>query len=220
MSAESALDARGSARISTLELFGLLCAATLAMAFYTNEVVLTRDAYHSMLGGQLDASRIDVLYQLTRKMQVLGYVLAPLFLALQLWFLAFVVQLCALLFGNEVALGAMFRLSVVARFAILADTAARSFWLGTMPASSVTKEMLSVVPWSFAGLFMRPEDALSPSYAFAAAINPAELAWCLIMVVGLARGAKMTMARSAAVVGGIWLAAQLMSYVLRSFLTP
>ena len=100
--------------------------------------------------------------QLTRKMQVLGYVLAPLFLALQLWFLAFVVQLCALLFGNEVALGAMFRLSVVARFAILADTAARSFWLGTMPASSVTKEMLSVVPWSFAGLFMRPEEYAQP----------------------------------------------------------
>jgi len=202
----------------TAEIYWMLCAAVVALAYYNTEVVMTRAVFHSILGAQLDTQRIDVQYELTRKWAVLGYVLVPPMLAAEAGFLAFITQLFVLLVGAEAPLGKLFRVAMLAKIPLLAGAAARSVWLGSLPAAAITRATLNVVPWSLGNMLFDPSQALSPGYAFASAINPVELAWGVIMTAGVARIGGMSRRRSAAIVLAVWLGGQLTSFVVRSFL--
>jgi hypothetical protein len=202
------------------ELFLLLCAAMIAVAFYSNEVVMTREVFHSVLGGQLDSARIDVQYDLMRRWSILGYVLAPLLLALEMGTLALTTQLCVLLAGADVSLAKLFRLALLAHFPLVAESAVRTFWLGSLPASAVTMGTLNMVPWSLANAVLEPSSAHTAGYAFASAVNPGEAAWGVIMAEGIVRSSGLSRPRSGLIVLGMWIAGELAMFIIRSFLTP
>lgn len=201
----------------TRELFAMACVLIAALAYYNNEVVLTREVFYSLLSGQLDASRIDVQYDLTRKWAVVGYVFAPVLLALQVGLVAFVSQLVLLLLGADVSLKALFRLALIARLPIIVASGARLVWLSSLPSSSITKETLNVIPWSLASLVYGQANAGAPAYALLTSANPAELAWVLLMGHGLTRLASMRLGRALSISFGIWVASEASLFAFRSF---
>jgi hypothetical protein len=180
---------------------------------------MTRDVFHSVLGAQLDASRVDAQYDLVRRWSVVGYVIAPLFLALQVGFVALVAQLGLLLIGADTAFGALFRLVIYARIPLLLASGSRSLWLAQLPAASITKASLSVVRGSLAWLTLDQSQAETPLYVLLNSFNVAELAWCVIVTFGLMRVARLAPARAVVFTGAIWLAMELFMFAARLVIT-
>ena len=99
---------------------GVLTLATVAVAWATNEFVLTADTYRSLLATRLDAARIDETIAAAHRFAKLSYALAPVSLFLRLGIVTLVLQLFLLLMAVEVPLREIFRTVVVAYPATIA----------------------------------------------------------------------------------------------------
>lgn len=203
----------------TVEIFAFLALATIALAWYNSEAVMTREVFHSVLGGQLEAARVDAQYDLVRRWSAVGYTVTPVLLGVQVAFVALLMQLGLLLTGADTSFIALFRLVICARIPLLLAAGGRSLWLAQLPATSITKASLFAVPGSLAWVTLAQSQAETPLYALLNSFNVAELAWCVIVTLGLVRVARLAPRRATLFTGAVWIAMELFSFAGRVVIT-
>lgn len=193
----------------TLSLFVVLALLTLELAYFNSEAVMTRDAFRVLLGDRLDVSRIDAQYALVRRWNIVGYVLSPIFLAVQLGVASLLCQLGLLLIDREVRLSALFRLGILAHGPLLLASAIRSLWLSRLPTEALTAATFRLVPGSVASVVLDPSEAQSSLYVFLSAMNAGELAWCAVTAHGLMKLARLSLGEAVAFTAALWLVMEL-----------
>lgn len=88
-----------------------------------------------------------------------------------------------------------------------------------MPAVSIAKASLYAVPGSVAWMTLGESRAETPLYALMSSLNGAELAWCVIVALGLVRIARIAPGRAALFTAAVWLAMELVAFAGRVVIT-
>ena len=200
------------------QLLGLVIALNLIVLWFSNEYVLTRETYQRLLSDRLEASRVDEYFDFARRLRIWGYVLTPPVVVVRVGFMALALQLALLLLLIEVPIGRLFRLALWAFLALLAGTAVRDAFLATLDPADLSLARLSLAPASLASVTMDLEDFRAPLYGLLSFVNPFELAWCAIMVAGIADGKKVKLVTAAGVVVIVWMTVTVLAWGLQSVL--
>jgi hypothetical protein len=190
-------------RRTGLGLFAVLALLTLTTAWFINERVFTREVVHQLLDSRLDASRVDAQFDLLRQVELWGYLTSPLLLLLRLTLVALTVQLFLLL-SEDVPFRAVFRATAYAQLAICAAGVARAIYLFVLPSAEISRGTLSVIPGSLASVLMYPEDFQRPLYGVLSLMNLFELAWCVVLFVGLRQVARVAPRVAFVATAGVW----------------
>jgi len=206
-----------SARYNTLWLLVGVAALSVAIGWFTNEHVITRDVYHRVLDARLDASRVDAQFDFVQQVAVWGYLATPIVLMLRLVVVAMTVQLFLLL-GADVPFRVVFRAACWASLAMCAATAARTAYLFLLPADAITPASLQVVPSSLASLVMYPQDYKQPLYSLLNLVNVFEIAWCVILYQALRNGSRVTARSAALATAGTWALLSTLQWAFTAYL--
>lgn len=132
--------------LKTWQLFVLVTAASLLLSWVMNEFVMTREVYHTVMGEQLDARRIDEYLDLSRRYAIWGYLATPLVLLVRIGFVALLLQTTLLVTLAEVRFMDLFRAGTTAFSAMLYGTAIHTGWLLWLGEAEITKTTLSIRP--------------------------------------------------------------------------
>jgi hypothetical protein len=202
-----------------LRLFAIVALVTVAVAWFTNEYVLTRAVYHRMLDAKLEASRVDAQFDFMQQVSMWGYLVAPVFLLLRLAIVAMTAQLFLLL-AEDVPFRVVFRAACWASLAVCAASAARAGYLYLLPTDAITAASMQVVPSSLASLVMYPEDYRSPVYALLNLANVFEAAWCVILYHALRSGGGGRVGARPALVAtaGTWTLLSMLQWAFSAYL--
>lgn len=176
--------------LRTWHLFVALALAAVLLAWLNNELVMTREVYHTLLGKQLDRDRIDAHFDLMQQMSTWGYLAIPVVLWLRIALVALTVQMVALLGMVEIPFRTLFRAACFALIGLLYGIALRLIWLARQGPEAITERTLSMAPGSVAALVLDPEAAGSLTYILLSMLNVGELVWAGILVVCIVRTGK------------------------------
>ncbi|MEP6619151.1 MAG: hypothetical protein ABJE47_07550 [bacterium] len=194
-----------SFRFQTWHIFTLVTCATVGLAWFTNEHIVTREVYHRLLDGRLEAARIDRNFDVFRQTATWGYYATPLLLALRIAFVTLVLQLFLYLFGaNEIAFSALFRTTTLGYVAFLWEASMRALYLASIDIARVDMASFSLVPNSLASLFRGSLDAKSPLYSFLSLLNVYEAAWIGAVIFMLADMCRVRRRLAILVVMATW----------------
>ena len=184
-------------------LFAALALLTVGTAWFLNEFILTREVYHRVLGGRLDAGRVDEQFDFIHQIQRFGYAAAPFFLLLKLTLVALTVQLFLLL-TEEVSFGRVFLATAWAQLAVCAAGITRVVYLVLLPSSEISTATMAVIPGSVASVAMYAEEYQRPLYALLSLTSLSELAWCVILFLGLRQIAHVGRRPALVATVGVW----------------
>ncbi len=208
---------RGSA--GTVCAFGILAVANLGVAVYLNTEVLTDEVYRGLLAGQGSGSQIETLLAVTRRWELLGYVIGPLALAGRIGIMALLVQLGLILLGLRLPFGKVFFAGIVAQFALFMGTLGQLFWLVSLPEAARTAEQLETIPGALSGLFY-VGNALGPELALLLRrVTLFDLGWIVLFTLALEEPGKVSGAEAAAAVTGVWILATVSQWGVWLYLT-
>ena len=199
-----------------LLLFVLATAVSFAVAWFTNEMVMTREIYHRLFDAKLEVSRVDAQFDLMRQMASVGYTALPLVVLVRTVTVAMTTQLFLLLFA-DVPFRVVFRASCLAFLATCAAAAARSGYLYLLPLDAVTPASLQVLPSSLASLVMYPEDYRSPLYGALNLVSVFEIAWCVILYQAL-RAHRVEPRAALTATAGTWTLLAVLQWAVSAYL--
>jgi len=77
----------------TWQLYLLITVITILISFAFQKFIMTRDVYYTLYGKQMEDYRIDKYFNMTKRIQLWGYLATPLFIWLRIAFVAFLIQL-------------------------------------------------------------------------------------------------------------------------------
>ncbi|HET6763646.1 MAG TPA: hypothetical protein VFH27_08235 [Longimicrobiaceae bacterium] len=207
------------APLRTWHLFAAVSLVSMALAWANNHWVMTREVYHRVLGGQLDASRIDAQFDLMRQMSTWGYVAVPLIIALRIGLVAMTSQMVALLGGVEIPLRQTFRAAAWGFVAVLYGSGVRVMWLARQTADGLDAHTLSVTPGSLAAVLLPAEQSASLLYVMLSLVSVWELGWAVALGVSLARTGRIGRGGAAAVTLATWALLTLLQAGISAYLT-
>lgn len=210
---------RGRDDIQTWHLLLGSVALTLFVNWYTNEFMLTREMYQTMLGAQLDESRIDTIFESFRRGQWIGYWGTPLFVLLRIAFVALLMQLPAMMMMWDIQTSRIFRAVTVGYFALLGGTLLRAVIVANRPAGADPGYTLVQVPGSLASVLMNEAAYRTPLFTFLNLVNPFELTWVVIVAELICREFEGPRGRVYALVGSTWLALTSLQWAITWYLT-
>ena len=205
-------------RVPTRHLFLIVVLASLAVAWATNEFVMTRGVYHNLLRSQLDALRIDQNFDLTRRYAVWGYVLMPLVLWARIALVALFVQMIGLVALIEIPFRELFRAATWAFYGVIYGNVIGVLWLVRVGEANIDAAAMNVTPGSLAHFFMPAQESPSLLYGLASQLNPWELIWALILFIALRATRRIGTAGAAILVGVVWTMFALFQIGLATFL--
>jgi len=143
-----------SRRLPNWHIFAALSGATIAVAFFTNRVILTDDVYRAFLPEATgDVVEVETLLRTARRLELLGYLAAPLLLLGRITLHALLVQLVMLLQGVQAPLSRVFRSAMFAWTAVWMGTALQAGWLASLPGGAVTPALAGQMPGTLTTLF-------------------------------------------------------------------
>lgn len=205
--------------LRTWHLFAAVSLVAVLLAWLNNEVVMTRDVYHTVLGSQMDADRIDAQFDLMRRMSLWGYAAVPLVIWLRVALVALTVQMVGLLFMTEIPFRQVFRAASWAFVGILYGTALRVGWLARLGPEGITEATLTTVPDSLASLLLEPEQVGSLAHVFMSMLNLGELVWAGVLVLCLTRTKRVGTMAAVGLVVGTWMLLALLQGGISAYLT-
>jgi hypothetical protein len=158
-----------------------------------------------LLSEQLEASRIDEYFDITRKLSLWGYLLQPLLFWLQIAFFALLIQTPLMLLFIEISFRQVFRIVLIASLAVIALSVVQLLKLSFYAPSEITETVLNVVPFSLA-YFIEPADYPKTALFVLNKFSLFELAWCVLLYRGLAATEKLKKDTAMFLVAGLWIA--------------
>lgn len=204
-------------RLRTWHIFLAVAAGQVIVTWFLNEQVLTREVYHNLLNSQVDATRVDEYFDLTRRFNLWGYFLTPLLLLARIGFVALLVQLVLLLGVIEVPFKHVFRASLIAFTAVLYLSAIRAGWLALQDPADITQRLLSLTPLALSN-FMDGSAYATPLHGLANMVSLFDLAWCVLFAEALWHSAPIRKGVALATVAGVWLVSTLFKWGLLTYL--
>lgn len=202
----------------TWHLFAALTVASMLVAWVNTEWVMTREVYHTLLGAQLDAERIDRHFDFIRQTQKWGYLGVPLIVAIRAGLVALLVQTLALLFMVEVPFRKLFRAALIAFPATLLAAAVKAVWLLRLGPGEITEQSLEVVPGSLAA-FLPGLETGTPVYYALSMLSFWEAIWVGLLAYGLRATGKMKTGAAAGVALTVWLVTAFFMWGLSVYLS-
>lgn len=187
----------------TWVLFVVAVGISLLLTWVSSELILTEEAYRSVLDERLTASRVEDIYSFNRRFRVLGYIVAPLVVLVRIAFVALLLQMALLLGGIEIRFKGVFRAATIGFFAILYGDVARWLVLWLKDASTLTPADLSYVPGAASNV-MDPAAIETPLYQLFSLVNVFELLWCVVVVYQLRKMTKMSIGGTVAATLSVW----------------
>lgn len=195
---------KSSLRLKTTYLFLAVSAATIAVTWYFNTFVMTREVYHTLLGDQMGAERVDQFFNLLRQRTYWSHGLIPLVVLVRVGFVALMLQLVLLLMAIEAPLARLFRCALWAFGVLLVEAAARALSLSFMSAAQINQTVLSTNPVSLGYWVLSSRESSELAIALAP-LTLTEAAWLVILIVLLAETARLRMKAAAIAATSVWL---------------
>jgi len=190
-------------RLQGWHLFVLLVLCEGLLTWFYQTQVLTRDLYHSLLKEQLEAQRIDALFDLLKRISVWGYVTIPLFIGFRILFVAFLLQLPLVLRFIDIPFRQLFRIVAMASVLMLVFEAGRMFHLSGIAAEQISKADLNWVPLALMSLLHISSSSASVQ-GFFSHFNLFELGFLLLIYRGLIQTGKLKKMDAGLVVLVMW----------------
>ena len=197
-------DSRGTERIEarsmaptlgTWPTFGFMAAMWVALAFYTNEHVLTPQVLADLAtqsGGMAMApDQVNAL----QRLEWLSYGLLPVMLAGRVAFTALVLHLFAMLLSTEIGYRDLFRASLWGFSAVLYGMFVQTLRLDLLGPGLTIRE-LTVIPDSLAALFLDPAPSITMGYSALSLLSIHGLLWIVIIFTYLRFERRLTSGRA------------------------
>ncbi|GEM_PF-3015664 len=156
--------------------FGFIAAIWMALAFYTNECVLTPQVLANLATGGGGMPMAPDQVATLRRLEWLSYGLLPVMLALRVAITALILQLFAMLLSAEIGYRNLFRASLWGFSAVLYGMFIQMVRLDLL-GSGITVAELTVVPDSLAALILSPAPTLSMGYSALSFLSIHGLLW-------------------------------------------
>jgi hypothetical protein len=193
-------------------------ALTIAIGWFAQHSVLTRELYHRLLGGQLEASRIDALFDAAQTTSMWGYLMAPLSVAIRCAFVTMVLQLVLLIDGVETPSMRIGRVVLIAYGTVVWQQATKVAYLATLRSDQISNAVFSVTPGSVNAL-LPISDYQSPLFALLGAVSGFELVWVVTVSWGLARVVPMQFPKAFVRTFGVWTTLTLLFWSINWYVT-
>jgi len=179
----------------------ILCEALLTWIYQSQ--ILTREAYHALLKDQLEAQRIDALFELLQRMNLWGYAGIPLVIGIRILFVAFLLQLPLVLRFIDIPFRRLFRIVAVASLPLILLEGIRLLILAGIPAVQVTPADLTWIPLSLGALLDFSHTPAS-TQGFFSHFNLFEFGFLGLVFAGLRRGGGLKRLDAGLVVLLMW----------------
>jgi hypothetical protein len=180
----------GKFRLKGWHLFLLLIACEALLTWYYQSYVFTREVYHSLLKEQLEAQRIDDLFDLLQRMNVWGFATIPLIVGLRIVFVAYLLQLPLVLRLIDIPFRQLFRIVAAASILMILLEAVRLFYLAGVPAGEVSQAQLNWIPLSL-GTLIGISSASPSVQGFFSHFNLFEMGFLVMLYIGMTRTGRL-----------------------------
>ena len=153
-----------------------IAAIWMALAFYTNERVLTPQVLANLATGEGGMLMAPDQMATLQRLEWLSYGLLPVMLALRVAITALILQLFAMLLSAEIGYRDLFRASLWGFSAVLYGMFIQMVRLDLL-GPGITVAELTVVPDSLAALILNPAPTLSMGYSALSLLSIHGLLW-------------------------------------------
>ncbi len=184
-------------------LFLLLVACEALLTWFYQSQILTREVYHSLLQAQLDAQRIDALFDLLQRMSLWGFAAIPLIIGLRIMLVASLLQLPLVLRFIDIPFRQLFRIVAAASLLFILLEGVRLLRLSGIPAEQLTQANLNWMPLALTSL-LRLEVATASVQGFFSHFNLFEIGWLALLYFGLSRTGQLRKRDAGLVVLVMW----------------
>ncbi|MBN1781361.1 hypothetical protein JW948_09570 [bacterium] len=184
-------------------LFCMLTAGLALDLFLTQEVIMTREAYHSILSDRMDAALIDRYADQIHRFSGIVYVLVPVVLMLKIVFKTLLVQFPFVLKLKDMPFGRLFVTVCLAEIPLLSGKLSGTLLRMHVPSGSLDYAALSHVPLSLSGFFDMSSYPASTVFLMNH-LNIFQGLWIGLMVYGLLRIRSMSLTNALILILGIW----------------
>ncbi|OPZ81123.1 MAG: hypothetical protein BWY77_00780 [bacterium ADurb.Bin431] len=184
-------------------LFLLLVACEALLTWFYQSRILTREVYHTLLQAQLDAQRIDALFDLLQRMSLWGFAAIPLIIGLRIMLVASLLQLPLVLRFIDIPFRQLFRIVAAASLLFILLEGVRLLRLSGIPAEQLTQANLNWMPLALTSL-LRLEVATASVQGFFSHFNLFEIGWLALLYFGLSRTGQLRKRDAGLVVLVMW----------------
>jgi hypothetical protein len=211
------VEAGPSHAVGTRNMLALCIAATLAVSWYSNTYVLTREMYHQLLGEQLEFARIDANFDMVLKYKTWGYFLSPFAVMARIALASLVLQLFFVLLMGELPFRLVARAVTLAFPTTIVTDLMRVIFLKTRDVDSLSLESVRVVPGSVSSLTMNMSDANTALYGLLSQFSIPEVCWCVIVVAAVVSDRPAVRNRAILGVAATWITMTIFSWAVTSY---
>lgn len=198
------ISAKGDDNIKTWQIFLLILLANLLLAWFHNNIILTREVYHNILSEQLDANRIDEYFDFTRKLSVWGYIVQPMLFWLQIMFFALLIHMPLVIMFIDIPFIQVFRIVTVASISPTILSFVQLLRLSFYHENEITRTALETIPFSLTNL-LDPIEYSKSAYFVLGKFNLFEILWCIILYRGLVATAQIKRDTAMILVSLFWI---------------
>ena len=201
----------------TWQLFFTICAVMLGITFIMQYRLLDIDVFTNLIGNQLSTDQIDDMFESQLKYQWIGYVAAPLVLLLKTTFAAFFIHMILIFSDYEITFKDVFKLNLIAGSVFLLLSIVQAIIIYMVELESISTETMQSGSVSLASLADQESVAI-PLYALLGVINPYEILYVIVTILGIKHLTKESTKKSSLVTGIIWGIFTTFIVVLQSFI--
>ena len=184
-------------------LFLLLVACEALLTWFYQSRILTREVYHTLLQAQLDAQRIDALFDLLQRMSLWGFATIPLIIGLRIMLVASLLQLPLVLRFIDIPFRQLFRIVTFSSLIFILLEGVRLLRLSGIPAEQLTQADLNWMPLALTSL-LQLEMATASVQGFFNHFNLFEVSWLVFLYFGLSRTGQLRKRDAGLVVLVMW----------------
>ncbi len=184
-------------------LFLLLVACEALLTWFYQSQILTREVYHTLLQAQLDAQRIDALFDLLQRMSLWGFAAIPLIIGLRIMLVASLLQLPLVLRFIDIPFRQLFRIVAAASLLFILLEGVRLLRLSGIPAEQLTQADLNWMPLALTSL-LQLEMATASVQGFFSHFNLFEIGWLALLYIGLSQTGQLRKRDAGLVVLVMW----------------
>jgi hypothetical protein len=146
-----------------------------------------------------------------------NYALLPLFMLVRFSFVALVCQVPFILKYVDIPFSELLRVVMISALPLFTGEMLRTFWILQIPASEITRDTLAFVPFSVQHLASKLDPSIGKTVILNQ-FNIGELAWIVLMVMGMKRISRIKNSDIIIIVTGIWSVMVVFQWLLTMYL--
>jgi len=203
--------------IKTWQLFTLIIVVEIFLYWISQNFIMTREVYHKLLSGRMDAYRIDDYIMLINRLNFIGYFVSPLIVLIRITFIALLIQFPLIVKFIDISFSQLFRIVCFGYISFIALTIIKYIWIIRLPIDQFSEYSLTFIPLSLSS-FLDPNEYPKTAYGILGNFNLFELAWCTIVATGLVKTKKLEKIDAILIVAIVWVAIVLFLWALTAYL--